>query len=164
MAAAPEKSLVGAGRPRAASAVGARSISCRYLDRPVLGELSQPRSYPGPSAIATCSRDSVSVSARPATSSSERGGRAASTRASVSSTCWTLRWRSGPSPVTVPASTMDSTHEASSSSRLAGGVAARSEEHTSELQSHHDLVCRLLLEKKKKIIFNSRNIKNKKKQ
>src|SRR5437588_3843008 len=28
-------------------------------------------------------------------------------------------------------------------------VAARSEEHTSELQSHSDLVCRLLLEKKK---------------
>src|SRR5215468_6729644 len=27
--------------------------------------------------------------------------------------------------------------------------AVRSEEHTSELQSHHDLVCRLLLEKKK---------------
>src|SRR5437773_8749894 len=27
----------------------------------------------------------------------------------------------------------------------------RSEEHTSELQSHHDLVCRLLLEKKKKV-------------
>src|SRR5437773_5181417 len=27
--------------------------------------------------------------------------------------------------------------------------ACRSEEHTSELQSHHDLVCRLLLEKKK---------------
>src|SRR5437773_8898217 len=26
---------------------------------------------------------------------------------------------------------------------------SRSEEHTSELQSHHDLVCRLLLEKKK---------------
>src|SRR5438034_6694979 len=30
------------------------------------------------------------------------------------------------------------------------GVAPRSEEHTSELQSHSDLVCRLLLEKKKK--------------
>src|SRR5437870_7965237 len=28
-------------------------------------------------------------------------------------------------------------------------VAVRSEEHTFELQSHHDLVCRLLLEKKK---------------
>src|SRR5437588_6666164 len=30
-------------------------------------------------------------------------------------------------------------------------VLARSEEHTSELQSHSDLVCRLLLEKKKSI-------------
>jgi len=30
------------------------------------------------------------------------------------------------------------------------GTVVRSEEHTSELQSHHDLVCRLLLEKKKK--------------
>src|SRR5438132_4637784 len=29
-------------------------------------------------------------------------------------------------------------------------AAAKSEEHTSELQSHSDLVCRLLLEKKKK--------------
>src|SRR5438874_8935939 len=29
-------------------------------------------------------------------------------------------------------------------------IAARSEEHTSELQSRRDLVCRLLLEKKKK--------------
>src|SRR5438034_3750441 len=29
-------------------------------------------------------------------------------------------------------------------------AAARSEEHTSELQSHSDLVCRLLLEKKNK--------------
>src|SRR5438034_6513235 len=28
----------------------------------------------------------------------------------------------------------------------------RSEEHTSELQSHSDLVCRLLLEKKKKLL------------
>src|SRR5437773_1752543 len=28
-------------------------------------------------------------------------------------------------------------------------ISSRSEEHTSELQSHHDLVCRLLLEKKK---------------
>src|SRR5260221_8413199 len=30
------------------------------------------------------------------------------------------------------------------------GNTVRSEEHTSELQSHSDLVCRLLLEKKKK--------------
>src|SRR5437667_6606921 len=32
---------------------------------------------------------------------------------------------------------------------LFASMLARSEEHTSELQSHHDLVCRLLLEKKK---------------
>src|SRR5437773_8997306 len=35
--------------------------------------------------------------------------------------------------------------------RRTGKPKVRSEEHTSELQSHHDLVCRLLLEKKKKI-------------
>src|SRR5437773_7384958 len=36
-------------------------------------------------------------------------------------------------------------------------VLRRSEEHTSELQSHHDLVCRLLLEKKKKKNRNKTN-------
>src|SRR5467141_1209597 len=35
------------------------------------------------------------------------------------------------------------------------GAAIRSEEHTSELQSHLNLVCRLLLEKKKKNDINS---------
>src|SRR5947207_16001492 len=34
-------------------------------------------------------------------------------------------------------------------------ASVRSEEHTSELQSHSDLVCRLLLEKKKKIDSSS---------
>src|SRR5690349_22382866 len=34
--------------------------------------------------------------------------------------------------------------------RQARGAEGRSEEHTSELQSRRDLVCRLLLEKKKK--------------
>src|SRR2546428_10266910 len=34
----------------------------------------------------------------------------------------------------------------------------RSEEHTSELQSRSDLVCRLLLEKKKKIIIKITNL------
>src|SRR2546422_5007754 len=41
----------------------------------------------------------------------------------------------------------------------AGGTLSRSEEHTSELQSRLHLVCRLLLEKKKKperIIMNTR--------
>src|SRR5438034_1770836 len=44
-----------------------------------------------------------------------------------------------------------------------GNCQSRSEEHTSELQSHSDLVCRLLLEKKKKKTTKeiTRNIKNK---
>src|SRR5260221_9885702 len=43
---------------------------------------------------------------------------------------------------------------------------SRSEEHTSELQSHSDLVCRLLLEKKKKKKTNNMTIekRNKKKR
>src|SRR5437588_3836344 len=36
----------------------------------------------------------------------------------------------------------------------------RSEEHTSELQSHSDLVCRLLLEKKKNIEATTRSSKH----
>src|SRR5437870_7276719 len=40
--------------------------------------------------------------------------------------------------------------EAGRTRRPAGEEAARSEEHTSELQSRGHLVCRLLLEKKKK--------------
>src|SRR6185369_18090379 len=42
--------------------------------------------------------------------------------------------------------------------------APRSEEHTSELQSHLKLVCRLLLEKKKKKIRRLYQIKKKKKK
>src|SRR6266446_9516923 len=45
-----------------------------------------------------------------------------------------------------------------------GPAAARSEEHTSELQSPCNLVCRLLLEKKKKITIPFHRIKTKKKQ
>src|SRR6266540_4454934 len=40
----------------------------------------------------------------------------------------------------------------------------RSEEHTSELQSHHDLVCRLLLEKKKNKETGAQCKHNKKKK
>src|SRR5947207_4245420 len=38
--------------------------------------------------------------------------------------------------------------------------ASRSEEHTSELQSHSDLVCRLLLEKKKKTTLIEQQLDN----
>src|SRR5437773_7750084 len=40
------------------------------------------------------------------------------------------------------------------STKFPGFPRARSEEHTSELQSHHDLVCRLQLEKKNHILFS----------
>src|SRR2546427_3013161 len=43
-----------------------------------------------------------------------------------------------------------------SSDHLGGRRIIRSEEHTSELQSQSNLVCRLLLEKKKSIILNSK--------
>src|SRR5438034_4987764 len=41
------------------------------------------------------------------------------------------------------------THDAAIDPSQASTRTSRSEEHTSELQSHSDLVCRLLLEKKK---------------
>src|SRR5207237_10024680 len=40
--------------------------------------------------------------------------------------------------------------------RGGGGTSTRSEEHTSELQSHLNLVCRLLLEKKKTVIIKEK--------
>src|SRR5438034_2588116 len=43
-----------------------------------------------------------------------------------------------------------STRPATPESWIRFASCSRSEEHTSELQSHSDLVCRLLLEKKKK--------------
>src|SRR6266513_5028595 len=43
------------------------------------------------------------------------------------------------------------------------GRTARSEEHTSELQSRFDLVCRLLLEKKKKTKYYLKSHEKKKK-
>src|SRR5215213_11701953 len=46
--------------------------------------------------------------------------------------------------------------------RRRGGGWGRSEEHTSELQSLTNLVCRLLLEKKKKHVKKISNKKNKK--
>src|SRR5207302_2325660 len=45
------------------------------------------------------------------------------------------------------------------SALLAASLAARSEEHTSELQSRENLVCRLLLEKKKKKKKKERDIR-----
>src|SRR5438270_6738770 len=51
-----------------------------------------------------------------------------------------------------PVCLLHSAHSSSSASLLA---AARSEEHTSELQSQSNIVCRLLLETKKFVISHS---------
>src|SRR2546427_10416552 len=61
--------------------------------------------------------------------------------------CPGVCWRS---PCAIPASALPSSSSNSSSMPSARRTAARSEEHTSELQSQSNLVCRLLLEKKKK--------------
>src|SRR5436190_12948235 len=69
---------------------------------------------------------------------------------------YTTLFRSGPASGNTPISsvplpsTSASAGEALIPSPTTGSSSrARSEEHTSELQSHSDLVCRLLLEKKK---------------
>src|SRR5260221_6341364 len=66
----------------------------------------------------------------------------------------TVLWSSSamPQPLSVTSSSMEvPARRALTRTDPSSGVnlIARSEEHTSELQSHSDLVCRLLLEKKK---------------
>src|SRR5690242_21098322 len=56
---------------------------------------------------------------------------------------YTTLFRSSDSPITSAPSPIRTVY------RIAARGARRSEEHTSELQSHVNLVCRLLLEKKK---------------
>src|SRR5437773_3955283 len=55
-------------------------------------------------------------------------------------------------PVRVDDAALDVAHAGDHTAFTPEQAGRRSEEHTSELQSHHDLVCRLLLEKKKKQI------------
>src|SRR2546422_7863567 len=68
--------------------------------------------------------------------------------------------KSGPMPLPVSLTTICARPSASPT-RISTGAERRerhrSEEHTSELQSRLHLVCRLLLEKKKKKKFNTRH-------
>src|SRR5690349_22815114 len=57
----------------------------------------------------------------------------------------------------VPVPIGSSPRQARTGPRTANRRQLRSEEHTSELQSRRDLVCRLLLEKKKKKRHNKEN-------
>src|SRR5690242_20995556 len=80
---------------------------------------------------------------------------------------YTTLFRSHPalrrSPAARPRDDRDLAGPRRRSSRRGGGRhlrGLRSEEHTSELQSHVNLVCRLLLEKKKEIQNRSQEEKN----
>src|SRR5260370_29130097 len=57
--------------------------------------------------------------------------------------------RRGLQPVILAAFLLFSTPNSQAQDKKAARITGRSEEHTSELQSHLNLVCRLLLEKKK---------------
>src|SRR5207248_11806240 len=92
-------------------------------------------------------RRSSDLSCAPVRRSSGRGGR---TRRSPPETA---RRRSWPPWL---CSALSASSERSC--RSAWTPRARSEEHTSELQSPYDLVCRLLLEKKKKMSGLPRNL------
>src|SRR5438034_8762731 len=71
---------------------------------------------------------------------------------------YTTLFRSGPGLV---AQISSKTADRSAISRVSTSSRnSRSEEHTSELQSHSDLVCRLLLEKKKKASTENDSIKS----
>src|SRR5467141_2925238 len=95
-----------------------------------------------------CIRSAVSVNTRAPLHAVYVFGRAAPNRAEAISTL--KRWKNfWPSPSRL-------------SSAQSGRV--RSEEHTSELQSHLNLVCRLLLEKKKKKTYKRRKKKKTKKK
>src|SRR5690349_23211740 len=72
-------------------------------------------------------------------------------------------WTSSPPPLVLPTARPATSPRRSTSASASppavrasrsrpGSTPARSEEHTSELQSRRDLVCRLLLEKKKQHI------------
>src|SRR5438132_4030816 len=63
---------------------------------------------------------------------------------SMTATFWRVSTRA-----TGPSRCDRAARHASTTSVASPGRMTRSEEHTSELQSHSDLVCRLLLEKKK---------------
>src|SRR5438034_2996703 len=110
--------------PSATAAREAARASARHVGRDALG------SAVARSAARTRSRNAP-------------GARNAGTRVSIAA-------RSATRPSRKRAQSAHWARCASSSRRWMRASSRRSEEHTSELQSHSDLVCRLLLEKKKK--------------
>src|SRR6266508_2978479 len=132
----PDRDTVGGSSPRAGalrSGGGASAAAFRSLSASATGFGSEPASAPGAGGGA-------SAVARPSTSGS--GSRFTSGAAG----CWDAG-STGDGGVGVPASRGEAVG-ADGGTFAAGLSPARSEEHTSELQSRGPLVCRLLLEKK----------------
>src|SRR3712207_7393650 len=63
---------------------------------------------------------------------------------------WYKMWKAYQEDVIEAHKTNDLSESQPTKGNIEGGLTTRSEEHTSELQSRQYLVCRLLLEKKKK--------------
>src|SRR5438874_4077852 len=112
-------------------------------------------STPESVATATTSPHRVAATSLPAGSGRLVGGWSAAAVISLGGSAATSRWSAAPNSCNGTAGRgcghATRTRRAAETTRpFASTVPLRSEEHTSELQSRRDLVCRLLLEKKKK--------------
>src|SRR6266496_5231496 len=141
--------------PNCSATAAARLCAClRNTASKVPTKCSSPRS-----ATRSCSRPSR----RPGTTSSTRSPRARkASSASVRTGCRRSGGCSGEALYARHGHIELRHSRASGVGAIAVPRAGRSEEHTSELQSRRDLVCRLLLEKKKKKIYTNFIYKKKK--
>src|SRR5204862_8304602 len=114
-----------------------------------------PLSYPLSSFFFHCSRPHLHLHSFPTRRSSDLSGNSGASRSR------TARSTSAARADVLIAERVKQVARAQSEVPLCA-LATRSEEHTSELQSRRDLVCRLLLEKKKKkrinVIKNNTNV------
>src|SRR5690606_41171268 len=101
---------------------------------------------PAPTALYPLSlHDALPISARPASSARSSAARSRARHGSVArSSAAPAAFAPTSTPLTAASSSDATARVTRTSTRV------RSEEHTSELQSRENLVCRLLLEKKKK--------------
>src|SRR5690606_41614286 len=97
-----------------------------------------PRSTPSPYTTLFRSRPCAEPPTAPARPARERVGPGPSGA-----------WSAGLAPAAATRAQHHSTEREQQQRQHRGAAVARSEEHTSELQSRENLVCRLLLEKKK---------------
>src|SRR5438034_1936097 len=150
--------------PTTVGALPAAAAANQSPDIPPRPPYTQPGRITSPRTAFACNT-SCSCAGRQATSLIESSGLVSSTSLSP-----VLPWTQTPlvkisvlgcdprRPASIKASTAvlslatalaEDSKAACTRTRHSSAVSARSEEHTSELQSHSDLVCRLLLEKKK---------------